>query len=180
MRPGTKESSVSGTIRMDGSRLNINEGATLRFSLSSRSLYTKLTNVGNVVLNGTLKIDVRDGAEFNEGDEFQLWEADNTTLGATMVLELDTLPEGFAWDTADLASGVLRVALADAIQTPNNAQQTLCVVYSANGVEYTRYSCLAGEASAHLAVLNLPEGVYIVRAISSQGENVTKFVVKRQ
>ena len=180
MRPGTKESSVSGTIRMDGSRLNINEGATLRFSLSSRSLYTKLTNAGNVVLNGTLKVDVRDGAEFNEGDEFQLWEADNTTLGATMVLKLDTLPEGFAWDTADLASGVLRVALADAIQTPNDAQQTLCVVYNANGVEYTRFSCLAGETGAHLAGLNLPEGIYIVRVISSQGENVTKYVAKRQ
>lgn len=179
MRPGIKEASVSGTLRMDESRLNVNEGATVRMFLSSRSLYTKLTNAGTVVFNGTLKVDLREGAEFSDGDEFQLWDADNTTLGPSMTLQLDTLPEGFVWDTADLGSGVLRVALADAIHTPNDAQQALCIVYRANGVEYTRYSCLLGEARKRLADLNLPEGIYIVRTIGQQGESATKYVVER-
>lgn len=177
LRPGVKESSVSGTLRFGDNNLTVSTGATLRIMISSRSLYTKLTEIGTMRMNGVLKVEVRDEVTLNEGDEFQLWDASKSTLGATMELQLDTIGNGFVWDTTDLASGVLRVALANSIQNPNEASQSLCVVYHINGSECLRFNSPVGEVNRRLKSSNLPNGIYLVRTVTSQGESVAKYVV---
>ena len=136
LRPGLKENSTSGTIKFNGNNLMINHGATLRLYIGSRSLYTKLTEVGTLTMLGTLKVEVRDEAPLAEGDEFQLWSSNSTQLTSTAVLELDSLGQGLCWDTSDLDCGILRVASATAIATPETQDEQ--VIYDLLGRRVTK------------------------------------------
>ena len=176
LRPGLKENSTSGTIKLNGNNLMINNGATLRFFIGSRNLYTKLTEVGTLTMRGTLKVDVRDGAPLAEGDEFQLWSSSYTQLLSTTVFELDSLGQGLCWDTSDLESGILRVAASTAISTPDS--EGTCIVYSINGIEQARYRCRHHEAAKRLSEHHLPSGVYTVRIQTEHTETVEKHVIR--
>lgn len=178
LRPGLKENSTSGTIKLNGNNLMINNGATLRFFIGSRNLYTKLTEVGTFTMRGTLKVDVRDEAPLAEGDEFQLWSSSSTQLMSTTVLELDSLGQGLYWDTSDLESGILRVVSATAIASTDTDSEATCIVYSINGVEQARYRCLPHNAAKHLSEHPLPTGVYTLRIQTRHTETIEKHVIK--
>ena len=110
LRPGVKETSMSGTIEFGGQNVTVSKGATLRFFISSQSLYTKLTGIGHFVMNGDLVVLVREDASgLAVGKEFRLWTADDASVNASTVT-LAPLPEGLYWDITDLASsGILRI-----------------------------------------------------------------------
>ena len=111
LRPGVKETSISGTIDFGGRNVTIAEGATLRFYISAGSLYTKLIDVGTFTLHGELVIDVREGATgFKAGKEFVLWNASNSNVTWNSITINGTPGEGLCWDISDLASqGILRI-----------------------------------------------------------------------
>ncbi|MBO5678398.1 MAG: autotransporter-associated beta strand repeat-containing protein [Bacteroidaceae bacterium] len=178
LRPGLKETSTSGTIKLNGNNLVVSNGATIRFYIGSRSLYTKVTDVGTMIMRGVLKVDVRDGITLTEGDEFQLWSSNTTQILTSMVLELDSIGEGLCWDTSDLESGVLRVANSNVIEPLDTEKEVMCVVYSINGVEYVRYTCKYGEAVRKLSEQGLPKGIYTVKIATAHTEVVEKYVVK--
>ena len=110
LRPGVKETSMSGTIDFGGQKLTVAAGATLQFFISSQALYTKLTNIGDLVLEGEVVVRVREGASgLAVGKEFQLWKAEAAGVNIEK-LTLGALPEGLYWDITDLSSdGILRV-----------------------------------------------------------------------
>lgn len=178
LRPGLKENSTSGVLKFSDKNLTINDGATIRFYIGSRSLYTKLTDVGVMSLRGTLKVDLREDVVLEEGYEYQLWTCSSTRLATTTVYDLPTLPEGLAWDTSDIESGVLRVAKSNAIQTVNAEEELSCVVYTTNGVECARYACRYTDVMQRLYGLGLSKGVYLVHMASDASEIVEKYVVK--
>ena len=179
LRPGIKETSTSGTLRLNGHNVTVADGGTLRFYIGSRSLYTKLTDVGSMSLRGILKVQVREGVALQEGDEFQLWTSSSTRTSTTTVFELDSIGAGLVWDTSDIESGILRVVKEGTAIEPIAADKMLvCTIYNANGVECARYACRYDEVRLRLNELSLPEGVYMVRMATESAEFVEKYVVK--
>jgi autotransporter-associated beta strand protein len=179
LRPGIKENSTSGTLKFGNHNVMISAGATLRFYIGSRSLYTKLTDVGTLSLRGTVKVELRDDVELQEGDEFQLWTSSNTTTSATTVFEIDSIGGGLVWDTSDIESGILRVAKDEtAIETVAADKMIVCTIYNANGVECARYACRYDEVKLCLESQGLPKGVYMLRMATESVEIVEKYVVK--
>ena len=179
LRPGIKENSTSGTLKFGGHNVTISAGATLRFYVGSRSLYTKLTDVGTLSLRGTVKVELRDDVELQEGDEFQLWTSNSTNVSTTTVFELDSIGGGLVWDTSDIESGILRVVKYDtAIESVDADKLLLCVIYNAKGVECAQYTCRYDEVVARLSEQGLPKGVYVVRMATASYELVKKYVVE--
>ena len=178
LRPGLKESSTSGVLKLSDKNLTINDGATIRFYIGSRSLYTKLTDVGVLSLRGTLKVELREETVLEDGYEYQLWTSSSTRLATTTVYDLPTLPEDLAWDTSDIESGILRVVKSNAIHTVDAEKEVSCIVYGTDGVECARYACRYTEVMQHLHEIGLPKGVYLVHMASGSSEVVEKFVVK--
>lgn len=179
LRPGIKETSTSGTLRLNGHNVTVADGGTLRFYIGSRSLYTKLTDVGSLSLRGILKVQLREGVALQEGDEFQLWTSSSTRTSTTTVFELDSIGAGLVWDTSDIESGILRVVKEGTAIEPIAADKMLvCTIYNANGVECARYACRYDEVRLRLNELGLPEGVYMVRMATESAEFVEKYVVK--
>ena len=179
LRPGVKETSTSGTLKLNGHNVTIADGGTLRFYIGSRSLYTKLTDVGSLSLRGILKVQLREGIALQEGDEFQLWTSSSTRTSTTTVFELDSIGGGLVWDTSDIESGILRVIKdATAIEPIAADKMLACTIYNTSGVECARYACRYDEVKQRLNESGLPEGVYIVRMATESTEFVEKYVVK--
>ena len=138
LRPGVKETSVSGTLDFGGKNVTVAAGATVRFYISSATLYTKLTGIGTFKMNGDLVIDVREGVSgLKAGREFVLWTASSSTV-SWGTLTLGTLPtEGLWWDVSDLATkGILRITDDPALGVP--------AVTSPTGEPVTRWYDLSG------------------------------------
>lgn len=178
MRPGVKESSISGVLNMNDNKVVINTGATIRFYIGSRTLYTRLTNVDAMSLRGTLKVGIRDGVTFEEGTEFQLWTSNSTQISALATLELDSLGAGLMWDTSDIESGILRVAKETAIEDVNVDREVSCVVYGIGGIECARFVTSHSKVATRLHAQGLPQGVYVVYMSSDNAEFVEKYIVE--
>ena len=178
MRPGVKESSISGVLNMNDNKVIINTGGTIRFYIGSRTLYTRLTNVDAMSLRGTLKVGIRDGVTFEEGTEFQLWTSNSTQISALATLELDSLGAGLMWDTSDIESGILRVAKETAIEDVNVDREVSCVVYGIGGIECARFVTSHSKVAARLHAQGLPQGVYVVYMSSDNAEFVEKYIVE--
>ena len=178
LRPGVKESSISGSLNMNGGKVVVNNGGTIRFFLGSRTLYTRLTNVGVMSLRGTLKVEIRDGVELDEGTEFQLWTCNSTQTSALTVFELASPGEGLMWDTSDIESGIIRVAKANVIENVASNSVASCVVYGTDGVKCASFVCTIGDIATCLRGQGLPKGVYVVRMSCGKNETVEKYVVQ--
>lgn len=178
IRPGVKESSISGVLNMNDNKVIINTGGTIRFYIGSRTLYTRLTNVDAMSLRGTLKVGIRDGVTFEEGTEFQLWTSNSTQISALATLELDSLGAGLMWDTSDIESGILRVAKETAIEDVNVDREVSCVVYGIGGIECARFVTSHSKVATRLHAQGLPQGVYVVYMSSDNAEFVEKYIVE--
>lgn len=178
IRPGVKESSISGVLNMNDNKVVINTGGTIRFYIGSRTLYTRLTNVDAMSLRGTLKVGIRDGVTFEEGTEFQLWTSNSTQISALATLELDSLGAGLMWDTSDIESGILRVAKETAIEDVNVDREVSCVVYGIGGIECARFVTSHSKVATRLHAQGLPQGVYVVYMSSDNAEFVEKYIVE--
>lgn len=178
MRPGVKESSISGVLNMNDNKVVINTGGTIRFYIGSRTLYTRLTNVDAMSLRGTLKVGIRDGVTFEEGTEFQLWTSNSTQISALATFELDSLGAGLMWDTSDIESGILRVAKETAIEDVNVDREVSCVVYGIGGIECARFVTSHSKVATRLHAQGLPQGVYVVYMSSDNAEFVEKYIVE--
>ena len=177
LRPGVKENSTSGTLKMNKKNLTVNSGATVRFYIGSRSLYTKLTDVDVMYLRGTLKVNLRGGIELEEGDEFQLWTSCSTRLATSVELKLDSLSNGLAWDTSNLDSGILRVVKATDIQGVELEREVECVVYTVDGIECAHYTCRYAEAVQRMYAQGLPKGIYLLRVRKDSSDLVEKHIL---
>ena len=165
LRPGIKENSMSGKIDCGGKNVTLVAGATLQLYASSGTMYTRLTNVGRLLLKGTLRVLVRDTGTYKAGQELQLWDAATTQLDDAMTLDLSPLPEGLYWDIADLGDGILRIT-----DDPELAIHTLTAEPVAVAVQYY-------DLSGKRLTVQPTQGLYLVRTILSDGTTRTE---KRQ
>ena len=137
LRPGVKENSVSGILSFGGKAVTLAAGSTLKFCISGGTLFTRLTDVGTLKIQGAVEVAVREGASgLTVGKEFQLWTAASSTV-AIESLSLGQLPEGLYWDITDLASkGILRITDDPvlSVSTPKAEPEVISTVwYDTNG-----------------------------------------------
>jgi autotransporter-associated beta strand protein len=178
LRPGVKENSISGVLNFTGKKLVVNNGATVKFYLGSRTLYTRLNNVDVMTLRGTVQVGIRDGVTFEEGTEFQLWSSNNTQISELATFELASPGEGLAWDITDIESGIIRVAKETSVEDISVNQEVLCVVYGIDGVECARFTCLRSNISNMLHAEGMSRGIYLVSMNYNDTKIVEKFIVE--
>ena len=145
---------------------------------STGSFYTKLEDIATLTVKGTLKVNLRDGIAFKEGDELQLWEAEKTTLAFDAVCDIDSIGGGLTWDTSDFKSGILRVANAMAVEHVDVDEEVCCVVYGTDGTEQARFACTRREIQHQLECQSLPRGIYVVQMTAAKMQWGRKYVVK--
>ena len=176
---GNKPDASSGAIAFANHNLTIEKGALLSFSVySTGSFYTKLEDIATLTVKGTLKVNLRDGIAFKEGDELQLWEAEKTTLAFDAVCDIDSIGGGLTWDTSDFKSGILRVANAMAVEHVDVDEEVCCVVYGTDGTEQARFACTRREIQHQLECQSLPRGIYVVQMTAAKMQWGRKYVVK--
>lgn len=168
LRPGVKENSISGTLDFGGCNVTVASGATVRFNISSSSLFTKLMGIGTFKMNGDLVIDVREGATgFKAGKEFALWTAATSAVSWSSLSLNGTPGEGLWWDIRDLATqGILRVT--------NDPAVGLDAVTLTPEVLTTEWCDLHGRRIHHPA-----QGIYLRRDVLHDGTVTVSRVWKR-
>ncbi len=163
LRPGVKENATSGALDFSKHNLVVSAGAMARFYAMSRSLYTKLTNVGHLTFRGTLKLELRKDIPLKEGDSLVLWTAARTTLSSSMTYELEELGDGLVWDTSNLSNGILRVVKdPSSVDIIEADKMVNCTIYSVNGVQCAKFACAYNDVD-YIMCSELPKGFYVVR-----------------
>ncbi|MBQ0019541.1 MAG: autotransporter-associated beta strand repeat-containing protein [Bacteroidales bacterium] len=131
LRSGVTESNAQGNLQFSGKNVTVN--GTMQTYVSTKSSYSKFTNIGTLKLNGTLKVILKEGIDLAEGTELQIISADKITLGTALVLDLD--PQ-YEWDTDRLAEGILVIkGKVDAIRDINASDLEKASIYTLNGVK---------------------------------------------
>lgn len=106
LRPGTTETARNDKLTM---AQDVTVNGTYQAYIYSKTSMSKIIGVKKLTLNGTLKVNLRSGLSLAENTTIQIWEAENTVLGANLVLDLESPGEGLKWDTSDLANGNITV-----------------------------------------------------------------------
>lgn len=178
LRPGVKENSMSGTIGFSGQNLSVRSGATVQFCVVSPKLHTALADVGLLNMRGVLKVSVHESATLSEGDEVQLWTAGVYSAQSRPTLELDAPGAGLAWDTSRLSEGILSVVRAVGIfRTVAGDEAVDCVVYTAEGSEIGRFSCLYAAVDSNMKEMATAGNTHIVRIKTTAGWETRKVLV---
>ncbi len=176
LRPGVTETSMSGTIDLGGKNLLAQAGSTVRFFVRTATLHTKLTNVGTLTLQGTLKVDTYEGADLPEGTELCLWTAGTYNTASAPKLELGSPGEGKEWDTSDLDKGILRVVVPTGITSVPADEEVACTVCTLDGVKVADFVCANRNISHTLNATSLLAGVYVVKAVGTTNRGSAKFI----
>lgn len=178
VRPGVLETSMSGTIDFGGKNVNFAANSVLRFYVRSNKMYTNVTNIGTLRMQGTVKVDVYDGLTLAEGTELTLWTADSYSATATAKLKLASPGEGREWDVSDIEKGILRVVLATGISQIPQDEEVDCTVCTLGGVSVARFTCVNRDIQNALNAAALPKGTYIVTAQGAAGSGSKKYLKK--
>lgn len=110
IRSGITEENASGNLKFGGKNVTVNGNA--QSYISSKTSYSKFTDIGTLKLLGTLTLRGVEGLALSQGDEIKLFDAKTIALGTDLVLNLcsPNAAEGLTWDTSRLSEGVLVVA----------------------------------------------------------------------
>ncbi len=130
IRSGISETNTAGNLRFAEKTLTVN--GTMQTCISTKSSFSKFTEIGILKLNGTLKVMVKEGSSLAEGTELQIIEASNITLGSSLVLDLDP---GYTWDTSKLDQGILIITGTTALQSITADELGNASIYTLSGVK---------------------------------------------
>jgi len=109
LRSGITETNAAGNLQFDQKNVTINGMA--QTYISSKSNFSKFTNIAALKLNGTLKLVIREAfVPAEEGNEIQIFDANSITLGTNFKVEIS---DGFLVDTSKLASDGIVIIKAD-------------------------------------------------------------------
>ena len=133
LRSGISDTNASGNLRFSGK--NVTVSGTMQTYISTRSTYSKFSEIGTLKLNGTLKVVVKEGAELAIGTEISLIDASTITLGSNLVLDLDP---AYEWDTTRLTEGVLIVSGTTALPSITADDLENASIYTIQGVKVDR------------------------------------------
>ena len=145
LRSGITEKATSGNLQFSGKNVIVN--GNIQTYVSSRSLYSKFTNIGTLTLNGTLVLKGRDDLSLSVGDELKIFDAATITLGSSLSFDLcsPNPSRGYTWDTSRLSEGVLVVGPApDGIISLQADELREADIYTLQGVKLKKRPTRAG------------------------------------
>ncbi len=166
-----------GTIKANGA-LTVASGATVGLVIGSKcsQLQAKF-----ITINGVLKVSLADNFVPKDGAEYTLWTA-SESFGGTPTLELQELPDGFAWDTTGLLSttGVIKVVNASGISSVSGSDEVECEVYSLTGQKIATFTAPRSDVRSHISSYSndMNARTYIIKMRSAAGMEVKKINVK--
>lgn len=135
IRSGITETNATGVLNFSGKNLTVN--GTAQAYITSRSSFSKFTNIGTLTLNGTLVVKGRNGLALEVGQEIKLFEANNIKTGSNIKYDLcePNVVKGYTWDTSRLSEGILVVGPApDGILSLQADQLQNATIYTLDGV----------------------------------------------
>ncbi len=133
LRSGVTDTNATGNLRFSGKNVTVN--GTLQTFVSTKSTYSKFTDMGTLKLNGTLKVVVKEGAELPIGTELQIIDANSISTGSALVLDLDP---AYEWDTTQLKEGIITVTGVTGIQSISSDELQHANIFTVNGVKVSR------------------------------------------
>ena len=157
--------------------VTVEEGATLSLYLRTygKNNDRSYLNVkGKLTVNGTVKVTMNPEYAPAIGDEFRMWITDN--FEGNPEIELPALPEGLAWDLSGLknASGILKVTEGSGVGIIEDAATVTCRVYDTMGVCLGSIETTKSDAATSAKrAMHLPEGIYILKMVSTEGKSET-------
>jgi hypothetical protein len=126
----------------------------------------RLTNIGTMTIKSgaTIKVVVRSSFAPSVGDEYQIWSATTNNVDvSTLKLDLPSFGDWLVWDTSDLASGKLRIAGTDGLNSILAGGDVKCTVFRENGALVGTFNTAYDQIRNHLSGLPISHGVYIVQ-----------------
>lgn len=165
IQPGLTIGSASGILKFGDKNVTVNESGSLVFNIRSAATATStggtsLQGIKKMQMNGHVKLNMKDGVDWQVGDSVVLWKATTSAGSPTLDNKVIDTAQSLVWDDTDLYRGVLRVIKStDAIKD---------VLSDENGTGYAIYD-LAGRKVANTTD-GLAPGVYV--------RNGRKFTVK--
>ena len=133
LRSGINETNGSGNLRFADKNLTVS--GTMQTYVSTKTSYSKFTEIGTLKLNGTLMVRVKEGLNLAEGTELQIINADKITLGSNLVYDLDP---GYEWDTTRLTEGILVITGTTALKSITEEEMANASIYTLNGMKVER------------------------------------------
>ena len=112
IRSGITETNAQGNLNFGGGNLTVN--GTAQTYISTKTAFSKFTNIGTLKLSGTLVVRGKEGLALSEGDELKIFDASTITLGSNLQYDLcqPNAALGLTWDTSRLSEGILVVGPA--------------------------------------------------------------------
>lgn len=161
---GATAGAISGTLYFGGRNVTISEGAFLdltfyRKASSATTGGTSVQNIGTLTLDGTIRIYYPEtGISVEAGDSVVLWK-DVASVKGTPRLETTVIDaaRGLAWDTTDLARGILRV-----VYDPTIIPTSILAPRTSNLVPLTSDDALYDLQGRRVSE-PAPKGIYIRR-----------------
>lgn len=178
LRPGVSETAITGEIDFTSKNVSLSAGSTLQFYINSKLMYTKLTNINNLVLRGTLKVLVNENAGLVAGDEIQLWDAGSTTVAGTVEYDLASPGEGLAWDTSSVEDGILRVERSTGIGTLEADESANFEIFSIDGALLGELTCSRGQLLQEMQKQGFKTGTYMIRFRTGSGMRSEKVQIR--
>ena len=176
--PGRSKDASTGSIDFNNNSVVIDEGGELSFSIASKTRCTSLENMRRLTVQGSITINVKSSATLSEGDEFQLWDANHTSLTSTYSFSADTPGDGLDWDTTDLESGIIRVtASADAISGILADTEADYEVYTVGGARLGGFTFTGTDLNKAMKNNGFAAGVYLLKVTQGDSQVVQKIVV---
>ena len=142
LRPGTTEGLATGTLFFGSKNVTIGTTGTLVIAASQSGVSTKISDIGTLTINGTIRIVPTLGNKLQVGDSIRVFTA--TNFAGTPQFEMQN---GITWDTSRISEGLLFVKDIDlgiaTVQNSESANQN-SAVYDLQGRRIQRSTLRRG------------------------------------
>lgn len=158
------------------SDVELQKSGAIEWRLNSKTSVATVTGVGEMVLNGTVRVILKDGFVPELGHSFELWNCEEVDATSAPLLDLPELSEGLAWDTTDLftSTGTLRVTDAAGIRLESWDEEVRVTVVTLDGVQVGAFRCVYNQMQETLDATSLPQGIYLMKIEGKNGCTIQK------
>ena len=138
---------------------------------------TYIEGINKLTMNGTIKVRLSESYVPKEGDSLIVWKA--ATFAGTPKFDLPELGIGYYWDTTHIAEGKLIIGYdANSISAIAADEEVTVTVWSQNGVETGRFTCLMGAVEEHFYSYQTTKGMYLLH-IEGASTSMVKKVLRK-
>ena len=182
VQPGLLLTSTSGKMNFGEKNVTFNESSVYNVAMSRCATATNtggtyIEGINKLTMNGTIKVRLSESYVPKEGDSLIVWKA--ATFAGTPKFDLPELGIGYYWDTTHIAEGKLIIGYdANSISAIAADEEVTVTVWSQNGVETGRFTCLMGAVEEHFYRYQTTKGMYLLH-IEGASTSMVKKVLRK-